>query len=361
MDVVSVVLVAGALALGPTLLYAVLLWWLDRYEKEPLPLLAVAFLWGAVPAVVLAIVLELGLGFPLEQIVLTDQAREITEASLIAPIVEEALKAVILVVLFLAYRREFDNVLDGVIYGAMVGLGFAMVENTIYFIFIAYPEDQTFVGQPDIGNMLGLWVFRAGLFGLNHSMFTAFTGAALGLVRSLRRRWQRGLVPTLGLGIAMLFHAMHNTLAVMVGVLASDPINPRVGLVLGACLGIVVNDWGGLLVILVVSIVSSIHEGQVIRQTLWEEVALGRFTPDEYATLVSGRRRWNVRWSVLFSQGLRRWRQMGKFFDLATELAFRKHRMNDGDPIHQTISARDVAQLRGKIDKLKMEMLGVGG
>src|SRR4051794_16040280 len=108
MDVVSVVLIAGALALGPTLLYAVLLWWLDRYEKEPLPLLVVAFLWGAVPAVLFAIVLELGLGFPLEQIVLTDQAREITEASLIAPLVEEALKAIILVVLFLAYRREFD-------------------------------------------------------------------------------------------------------------------------------------------------------------------------------------------------------------------------------------------------------------
>jgi len=66
-----------------------------------------------------------------------------------------------------------------------------------------------------------------------------------------------------------------------------------------------------------------------------------------------------VRWSVLFSQGFRRWRQMGKFFDLSTELAFRKHRMNDGDAIHQNISARDIAQLRGKIDRLKMEMLGV--
>src|SRR5207247_10666817 len=98
MDAFSVVLLAGGLALGPTLLYAVLLWWLDRYEKEPLPLLLVAFLWGAVPAVVLAVILELGLGFTLEQVILTDQAREIAEASLIAPIVEDAVNALILVV-----------------------------------------------------------------------------------------------------------------------------------------------------------------------------------------------------------------------------------------------------------------------
>src|SRR3954447_9527822 len=123
MDPFSVVLLAAGLALGPTLLYAVILWWLDRYEKEPLPLLLVAFMWGAVPAILLALLLERWAGLPLEQVVLTDQAREITMASLVAPLVEEAFKAVILVVLFLAYRREFDDVLDGVIYGAMVGLG----------------------------------------------------------------------------------------------------------------------------------------------------------------------------------------------------------------------------------------------
>src|SRR6476660_10248159 len=109
MDPFSVVLLAGGLALAPTLLYAVILWWLDRYEKEPLPLLLVAFMWGAVPAILLALLLERWAGLPLEQVILADQAREITMASLVAPLVEEAFKAVILVVLFLAYRREFDD------------------------------------------------------------------------------------------------------------------------------------------------------------------------------------------------------------------------------------------------------------
>jgi RsiW-degrading membrane proteinase PrsW (M82 family) len=350
------VLLASALVLIPTLIYAVFLWWLDRYEKEPIPLLMVAFVWGAVPAIVIAILLEVVVGIPLEQVVMVEQARQITEASLIAPIVEEGVKAVILVVLFVAYWREFDDLLDGVVYGAMVGLGFAMVENVIYLTSSAY-EDLPQGAGPDIGRMVGLWVLRAGLFGLNHSMFTAFTGAALGLARSLKIRWQKALVPSVGLAVAMLFHGIHNALASAVGILSKSGDEANTGLVLGACLGIFLSDWGGLLLIIVLAIISSMREARVIQQTLWEEVALGRFTPDEYETLISGRKRWSVRWSVLFSRGFKRWKQMGRFFDLATELAFRKHRMNDGDLVHQTISARDVARLRGQIDHLKTQMI----
>lgn len=350
MDLISVLMLATALALGPTILYALLLWWLDRYEKEPLPLLLVAFVWGAVPAIIIALVLELVAGFSLKEIIVTDQTRELTEAGLIAPLVEEAVKAIILVVLFLAFKREFDDVLDGVIYGAMVGLGFALVENVLYLTTSAFEG-----GVPDMNRVLGLWVLRAGIFGLNHSMFTAFTGAALGYARSIKNRALLGLVPALGLVTAMTFHAIHNSLTTSLNVLSQD--NANSGLVLGACIGIFVSDWGGLLLILVVAFVSSFREAKVIEQTLWEEVALGRLTSDEYSTLISGLRRWSVRWSVLFSSGFRRWRQIGKFFDLATELAFRKHRMNDGDIIQRNLSARDIARLRGEIDTLKMAMV----
>jgi protease PrsW len=354
MDILTVIIIASILALVPTLVYALMVWWLDRHEKEPWPLLVVAFMWGAMPAVILALILEIAVGFPLESILVTDQAREVTTASLVAPIVEECVKAVILVVLFLAYRREFDNVLDGVVYGAMVGLGFACVENVLYLVSTAY-EDVPDGGSPLIGNMFSLWVFRAGLFGLNHSMFTAFTGAALGLARSLKLRWQRGAVPALGLGAAMIFHGIHNYFASVLGTLGPD--EQTADRVLGTCLTIIISDYGGILFIVVVALVSGVHESRIIRETLAEEVSLGRFTPDEYDTLTSGLRRWTLRWSVLFSSGPKRWRQLGRFFDLATELAFRKHRMHDGDPIHQNISARDVAQLRQRIDEQKAAIL----
>lgn len=354
MDLATVIIIAVVLALVSTLVYAMMVWWLDRHEKEPLPLLIVAFLWGAVPAIILALVLEIAIGFPLDTILVTDQAREVTTASLVAPIVEECVKAIILVVLFLAYRREFDNVLDGVVYGAMVGLGFACVENVLYLVNTAYDDIPT-GAAPQISSMFSLWIFRAGLFGLNHSMFTAFTGAALGFARSLKFRWQRGAFPALGLGAAMLFHGIHNFLASALGSLNTEDQSAE--RVLSTCLTIFISDYGGILFIVVVAFVSGVRESHVIRETLIEEVSLGRFTQDEYMTLTSGMRRWSLRWSVLFSSGVKRWRQLGTFFDLSTELAFRKHRMLDGDPIHQNISAREISQLRQKIDTLKAAIL----
>jgi RsiW-degrading membrane proteinase PrsW (M82 family) len=347
MNIIAVVALATLLALVPTIFYALFIWWLDRHEKEPLPLLLVAFLWGAVPAIIIAIVLEVVVGFPVNEIVATETGRELTTAGIVAPVVEELVKAIILVVLFVAFRREFDNVLDGIVYGAMVGLGFAMVENVLYLTSAAYDAGG-------VGNMITLWALRAGLFGLNHSMFTAFTGAALGLARSLRGVL-RGLVPVLGLLAAMTFHSIHNYLSTVVGITSTGGGDSAA--VLGNCLGILVSDWGGLILIVALALISSIRETQVIRDTLLEEISLGRLTRDEYDTLVSSRLRWGTRWSVLFSAGVRPWRQLGKFFDLTTELAFRKHRMNDGTPREQDLNARDIARYRGDIDSLKMSIM----
>lgn len=53
---IPIVAILGALI--PTILYVLCVWWLDRYEKEPLWLLAFAFLWGAIPATILSALLE---------------------------------------------------------------------------------------------------------------------------------------------------------------------------------------------------------------------------------------------------------------------------------------------------------------
>jgi protease PrsW len=350
MSVISVITLAFVLALIPTLINALLIWWLDRYEKEPLRMLLVAFLWGAVPAIGLAIVVELVADVPLQMFVQEEGARQMASIGLVAPVVEEAIKAIILVILFLVSWREFDNVLDGVVYGAMVGLGFAFVENVIYLFSSAY-ENVPEGGPPDLAALVQIWLLRSLLFGLNHSMFTAFTGAALGLARSLKSLWQVITISFLGLASAMTLHSIHNSLVISIGTLAGDESDT--GYVLGACLSVLASDWGGLLFILAVAIGSSVREGHVIRETLLEEVALGRLAPDEYATLISGRRRWSARWSALTSSGFKRWRHLGKFFDLATELAFRKHRMHDGSPRYQATLVSDVARLRGEIDQMR--------
>ncbi len=53
------------------------------------------------------------------------------------------------------------------------------------------------------------------------------------------------------------------------------------------------------------------------------------------------------------SQASRSWRQLGRLFDLATELAFRKHRMAEGDARHQELCARDIASFRKQIDAMR--------
>src|SRR3712207_3352311 len=148
-----------------------MLWRLDRYEREPLHLLAVTFLWGALPALIVAVLAELVLGRLGEDIFHPAQ-----EATLIAPLVEEPLKALALIALFLFMRHEFNGVLDGIVYGALIGFGFAMSENMLYYL--ANPEQ-----------LAPLWLLRSVLFGFNHAFFTSIVGIGLGLVRLDRRRW----------------------------------------------------------------------------------------------------------------------------------------------------------------------------
>ena len=124
-----------AAAVIPTLLYTWLVWLCDRYEREPWPLLAAAFLWGAIPAIVLSLVAELILHVPLGAL-RSSTARDLVAAGGIAPLVEEPIKAAALLGVFWFAHQEFDDILDGIVYGALVGFGFAMTENFFYFVSV---------------------------------------------------------------------------------------------------------------------------------------------------------------------------------------------------------------------------------
>ncbi|MEO0604727.1 MAG: PrsW family glutamic-type intramembrane protease, partial [Myxococcota bacterium] len=99
-------------AIVPMFTFLAVVWWLDRYDREPVWLLVLTFAWGAVPAVFLAIpasmVLEqvfvgVGMASGLDPAV----TASITGPVLVAPLVEEPAKA--LVLLFLIFSRHFDN------------------------------------------------------------------------------------------------------------------------------------------------------------------------------------------------------------------------------------------------------------
>ena len=150
---------------------------LDLYEREPLSLLAGAFLWGAVAATTLSAYANEGWGLVVARVGGPEFASRWT-AALTAPLVEEVLKAAGIVLLAILAADEFDDVMDGFVYGALCGLGFAVVEDVFYFIAV-------FGGSPS-GVLAGFWVrvVSSGLYG--HVLYTGLSGMGIAYVVSRR-------------------------------------------------------------------------------------------------------------------------------------------------------------------------------
>jgi protease PrsW len=248
----AIALVVSAFAaIVPTVAYCVAFYWADRYEREPLSLLLVAFVWGAIPAVFVSLIGELVLGSPFVSDVDSLQAA-LVQGVLVAPIIEETAKAAALVGLFFWKRNEFDGVLDGLVYGALVGFGFAMTENFLYFVG-AYAEGG-------FASLSWVIVLRAIVFGLNHAFYTGMTSIGFGLARNARRPFSATAWIAAGLAAAIAIHALHNFGATIAGI---TPFGFLLSLFVAA---------GGLSLIAAAVLIAWRHERSVIRLELAEEL-----------------------------------------------------------------------------------------
>ncbi len=131
-------LLAGLL---PMLFFAWIVYWIDRFEKEPKILLGIVFIWGAVIAAGTAFVINTILGMGVYFITGSEAATDLTTGALIAPVVEESLKGLAVLLVFLIFRTEFDSILDGIVYASIVALGFAATENAYYIYKFGYSEN----------------------------------------------------------------------------------------------------------------------------------------------------------------------------------------------------------------------------
>jgi len=328
-----ILFVAVVGALIPTIVYVAAVWWLDRYEKEPVGLLAAAFFWGAIPAAILSVVLELIFDLPLSALGGQGLAANLFSASINAPLVEETCKGIGLLILLLLFRREFDDVLDGIVYGAMIGFGFALAENLgAYFLPI--------LSEQGIGAGIATIFLRSFVFGLNHAFWTACTGAAVGYAR-LHRGWmQRTLVPVGGWTLAVLFHALHNAGAT----LAEQTACLSLGLSL-------VVDWGGVLMLLVIVSLVLRKERRWIEQELAEEVGKGALHPQEFELLRSSWLRQWRRWDARRRGGADAYRTVGRYYQCATELAFKKQQLRSLGS--QDAAPAEIQQLQQRLGVLR--------
>jgi RsiW-degrading membrane proteinase PrsW (M82 family) len=117
-----------ALALAPGVAIALYIYLKDKHEREPLGLLLISFFYG-----VLSIFVTLLVSWPLEIITINkqDAAELFADAFFKVALVEEFSKFIF--IRFILFRnKNFNEPFDGIVYAAMVGMGFATLENIVY-------------------------------------------------------------------------------------------------------------------------------------------------------------------------------------------------------------------------------------
>ncbi|MDX6444038.1 MAG: protease PrsW [Blastocatellia bacterium] len=292
----------------PVPVYVMILLWIDRYESEPLWMLATAFFWGALVAVFIAFIFNSSIQIMAAIATHSQEIGQNVGAVISAPIVEESSKAFILLVLFLWKRDEFDGIVDGVVYAGMVGLGFAMTENILYYGRALHEGQDT---------LKVLIVLRGIASPFAHPLFTGMTGIGLGWSRQSNNGFIKLVAPVVGFMLAILLHATWNASATY-----------------GGAAGFFAVYFGimgpALIVTLMVVFFSLRREGRIVRQFLESDFQTGFFDKDEYEKLCTIRGRMGMSWTALTRHGLSPWRMRKQCNQMASELAFHRSRVARG-------------------------------
>jgi protease PrsW len=279
----------------PMFVFAGFVYWLDRYEKEPKLLLGAAFFWGVIIAAGGAFVVNTLFGIGIFMATGDEGVAEFATTSVVAPFVEEFLKGLAVAIIFLLFYREFDSILDGIIYAAIAALGFAATENAFYIYSMGYQE----------GGWEGLWflVFvRVFLVGWQHPFYTAFIGIGFAVSRLNKNVAVKLIAPVVGYGVAVVTHSFHNTFGGLIGGLE--------GLAAGTLV-----DWLGWAIMLGFIIFMIARERGVVQKHLKEELAAGLITQVQYQQALSPL---NMTFAPF------RGRAASRFYQLCGELAHKK-------------------------------------
>ena len=186
------------------------IYFLDLFEREPISLVIAALLWGGVVSIALAAPTNTAWLQILQKTAGPQIAAEWGPA-LIGPAVEETLKFIGIIVIWLIARSEIDDIFDGFVYGAMIGLGFTVVEDVHYFIrFVA----QAGPGAGEFGPVLQGYFIRVIAGGLyTHVLFTGVAGMGFAyyLTRLDQPRDRRLLFAIGGFALAVFAHFVWNS------------------------------------------------------------------------------------------------------------------------------------------------------
>jgi hypothetical protein len=199
---------------------------------------------------------------------------------------------------------EFDNVTDGVVYAAMVGLGFAMTENAVYYGRVW-----------DTTSLSAVFVLRGLIGPFAHPLFTAMTGVGIGLARERHGASGTWAAPATGFTLAVLLHALWNAAA------SANLLFPTAYLIIMV---------PAFLAALVVVVRSTRREVAILRRHLGPLVEEGCLAAVEVETICTLRGRVRALLGALVRSGPRGFLRRRRFHDDLTHLAFQAWRLERG-------------------------------
>lgn len=192
------IIIASALAaVLPMAVYMFLIWKFDRYDREPFRLILQNYLWGAIGAIIFALI-----GGTIISIILSVFTKNVNQLAhlntiIVAPFVEEFTKGIFL---FITIKNmKFDNMTDGIVYGGAIGLGFGMTENFLYFITFG----------TTVSGWITIVIIRTLFSAVMHCVSTATLGAFIGYAKFNVKK-NRILFAIIGFIVAVFIHFMWN-------------------------------------------------------------------------------------------------------------------------------------------------------
>ena len=338
----------AALAIGlvaailPVPLLVAAFLWLDRYEPEPIRYLAFCFVWGAAIATSVALTVNTLAANLFDRWGLSESL----VAVLVAPFIEESMKALGPILLLWRRRVEWSGITDGIVYVGLSALGFAMVENVLYLGGHGYQAGVEQYGQASgLMNLFAVFIVRILFTGFAHPLFTSMTGIGLGISARSADRRVRWLAPIAGLLAAMMLHGTFNLIPTLTATFEQPLI------FLYGYLGFMVPLF---FAVVGFAIALRSWEGRLTERILPYYVRTGWFAPPEVAALGSlGRRHSARQWAKRVS-GDAGQRAMRSFQAASTQLAL----LRDGMQRGLTQRPQDLSRAQFDEQRLLSEITG---
>jgi len=298
--------IGGVLAVLPLVIVLLGVRWIDRWEPEPRLLLLIAFLWGATVSIVIALVADVGTSYLYAAAGADQNWTVFLQTAVQAPIIEEFGKGLGILLIYLVARRYFDGPVDGIVFAALVGGGFAFTENIQYFALQIAESGRLDLAVGEIFFIRGI------LSPFAHVMFSAFMGFFIGLAARKGTAIGGILMFVVGLIPAILLHAFWNGVLFFVYDFYAYYLFVQVPLFAIAVGGVAFLRR---------------REAQMTQLRLGEYAAAGWFNAAEVNTLgtPAGRRQARA-WARQHGLG----RLMREYIKDATHLAFTRNRIVSG-------------------------------